>query len=302
MLALLVIPALLGLVFLFDDDDDSSDDMIETTDDGLETTTLSDTETDFEGGDADERAVGNDLDNTLSGGAGDDVLVGNGGADDLNGDAGADTVFGGSGNDTATGGAGDDEVFLGAGADEYTPGETAAEGNDAGNDTVNGGVGSDVIVDLQGSNTLTGSGGNDILSAIDGLRDDGTFGPDEELGTTDILRGGDDDDALIGDDGDEMTGGSGADAFYVAIDETRVQQSVVITDFNVSEDSLAVVRFGDTTAQEDVTFVPDATQNALGAFFNGTQIAVLEGLGEEDIAAITVAVFDQDDYDARLSA
>lgn len=306
MLALLLIPALLGLVLILDDDDDddSTDAIAQDADDGFETTTLSASETDFNGTESAERAVGNDLDNVLRGGAGDDVLIGNNGADVLVGDEGNDTVFGGSGNDTATGGAGDDEVFLGAGADQYTPGATTSVGNDAGDDTINAGVGRDIVVDLRGSNLLTGSGGNDILSAIDGLQDDGTFGPDSEFGTTDILRGGIGNDALIGDDGDEMTGGSGADAFYVAIDESRAQDSVVITDFDVTSDSLAVLRFGDVDpdAEEEITFTRDTAQNLVRAFFNGTEVAVLQGVRADEIAEISVAVFDDDDYAARLIA
>lgn len=303
MLALLLIPALLGLALFIDDgDDDTSSDVGDMPQDDLDTTTLSDTETSFDGDDTDQRITGNALDNTLNGGGGDDVLIGNEGADALDGEMGPDTVYGGSGNDTATGGAGDDLVFLGAGADEYTPGATAAQANDAGDDSVNGGVGNDVIVDLLGTNTLTGSGGDDILSAIDALRDDGTFGPAAQLGTADILRGGDGSDALVGDDGDEMTGGTGADAFYTAIDETRAQDSVIITDFNVAEDSFAVLRFNATSEDEDVTFAHDASANAVRAFFNGTEVAVLQGVAEADIAAISVAVFDEADYIARLSA
>ena len=303
MLALLLLPALLGLALFMDDgDDDTADDMAADPQDDLDTTTLSETDTSFEGDMTDQRITGNDLDNTLSGGGGDDVLVGNAGADVLNGDAGEDTVYGGSGNDTATGNAGDDLVFLGAGADEYTPGDTAATGDDAGDDTVNGGVGNDVIVDLRGANTLTGSGGNDILSAIDGLRDDGTFGPDAELSTADILRGGSGNDALVGDDGDEMTGGAGDDAFFVANDEARTQDAVIITDFNVNEDSFAVLRFNEDGDDEEVTFTHDPANNAVRAFFNGTEVAVLNGVAAADMGNISVAVFDEEDYTARLNA
>lgn len=301
MLALLLIPALLGLAFLFDGDDDSDNDTNNATDD-LDTTTLNDTDTDFTGTETGERAIGNDLSNTLRGGGGGDVLAGNGGDDLIDGETGADTLYGGSGNDTVIGGEGDDLVFLGAGADQYTPGDTAADQRDIGDDTINGGVGDDVIVDLLGSNTLTGSGGDDILSAIDALRDDGTQGPASQLGTADNLSGGAGDDALIGDEGDEMTGGTGNDDFYVAIDEARSQDVVTITDFNVSEDSFAVLRLDETSEEADVTFAENTGQNSITAFFNGAEIAVLNGLDAGDIENISVAVFDEADYLARLIA
>lgn len=300
MLALLIIPALLGLAFIIDDDDSS--DSVEAQTDDLDTTTLSETDTDLVGTDDGERIIGNDLENTLRGGNGDDILAGNGGADLIDGETGADTLYGGSGNDTVIGGEGDDLVFLGAGADQYTPGDTAAEQRDIGDDTINGGVGADVIVDLLGSNLITGSGGDDVLSAIDALRDDGTQGPAAELGTADVLRGGTGDDALIGDEGDEMTGGSGDDAYYVGIDEARTQEVVTITDFNTAEDSFAVLRLNETDDEADVTFAANTGQNSVSAFFNGAEIAVLNGLNGNDIEDISVAVFDEADYLARLTA
>ena len=269
MLALLLIPALLGIALLFDDDD--SDETTNTETDDVDTTTLSETETSFDGTDSAERAIGNDLDNTLNGGNGDDILAGNGGADVIHGENGADTLYGGSGNDTVSGGEGDDTVFLGAGADQYTPGDTAADQRDIGDDTINGGVGDDVIVDLLGSNLITGSGGDDVLSTIDALRNDGTQGPAAELGTTDVLRGGTGNDALIGDDGDEMTGGAGNDAFYAAIDEACDQEVVTITDFNTNEDSFAVLRLNETDEEAKVTFTSNAGQSSVSAFFGDTQ-------------------------------
>lgn len=298
MLALLLIPALLGLAVMFDDDDETTAE----ADDGLESTTLNETDTEFTGTDNAERITGNDLDNILRGGAGDDVVSGNAGADAIDGGTGADTLYGGSGNDTVSGDAGDDLVFLGAGADQYTPGDTAAEQRDIGDDTVNGGVGDDVIVDLLGANTLTGSGGDDILSAIDALRDDGTRGPATEIGTPDVLRGGAGSDDLIGDNGDEMTGGAGNDNFYIAVDEAAPQEVVTLTDFNVAEDSFAVLRFIETEADPVITFEQNTGQNSVSAFFNGAEIAVLDGLGADDIENISVAVFDEADYLARLNA
>jgi len=304
MLALLLIPALLGLALFIDSDDDSDDTATANgADDDLDTTTLAQNQTDFDGGAGDERAVGNALDNALSGGAGNDVLVGNGGDDDIEGNTGDDTLYGGSGNDTVSGNEGDDLVFLGAGADEYAPGDTAASQQfDAGDDTVNGGVGDDVIVDLLGSNLLTGSGGDDVLAAIDALRDDGSFSPASELGTIDTLRGGTGDDALVGDDGDVMSGGTGSDDFYAAIDESRAQDSVVITDFDVARDTFAVVRLTEDGTDEDVTFTQNAGDSDVRALFNGEEIAILRDVTLADLDGISVSVFSQDDLDARLNA
>lgn len=117
-----------------------------------------------------------------------------------------------------------------------------------------------------------------------------------------MLRGGAGSDELIGDNGDEMTGGAGNDNFYIAVDEAAPQEVVTLTDFNVAEDSFAVLRFNETEADPVITFEQNTGQNSVSAFFNGDEIAVLDGLGADDIENISVAIFDEADYLARLNA
>src|SRR5262245_1222445 len=147
-----------------------------------------------------------DLAAALSGGAGNDTLNGTANADQLfglagndtlNGRGGNDALFGGDGNDVLTGGTGDDQVFGEAGDDRLV--WNAGDGNDIieGGDGVDrleiNGNGSDETVQILANGTrvfvgvtsagvtstldvagvenivVTGSGGNDTLTASNGL-------------------------------------------------------------------------------------------------------------------------------------
>jgi Ca2+-binding RTX toxin-like protein len=179
--------------------------------------------------------AGND---TITGGSGADQLFGQDGNDILNGKAGDDLLFGGAGNDVLTGGSGNDQVFGQDGNDRmiWNPGD----GNDlfeggAGIDTaeVNGGNGAETFtitangdrvrldrlqpapfnLDIGTTENLVinANGGDDIITAGNGLAGliqltiDGGDG-------NDTITGGDGNDVLIGGDGnDTITGGRGND-------------------------------------------------------------------------------------------
>ncbi|HEY7247711.1 MAG TPA: calcium-binding protein [Xanthobacteraceae bacterium] len=183
----------------------------------------------------------------LFGGAGNDVLTAGSGADQLFGGAGNDTLlgkggddllFGGAGNDVLTGGAGNDQVFGEAGNDRmiWNPGDGSDlfEGGD-GNDTaeVNGGNGSEVFtITANGSRVrfdrldpapfsldigttenlvLHANGGDDVITAGNGLAGLINLTLDGGAGN-DAITGGDGNDTLIGGDGDDIvTGGRGND-------------------------------------------------------------------------------------------
>jgi Ca2+-binding RTX toxin-like protein len=183
----------------------------------------------------------------LFGGAGNDVLTGGSGADQLFGGAGNDTLlgkggddllFGGAGNDVLTGGAGNDQVFGEAGNDRmiWNPGDGSDlfEGGD-GNDTaeVNGGNGAEIFsVTANGSRVrfdrlspapfsldigttenlvLHANGGDDVITAGNGLAGLINLTLDGGAGN-DTITGGDGNDMLIGGDGDDViTGGRGSD-------------------------------------------------------------------------------------------
>ncbi|MFO1070301.1 MAG: cadherin-like domain-containing protein [Geminicoccaceae bacterium] len=85
----------------------------------------------------------------------------------------------------------------------------------AGSDTLTGTRGNDILVDIGGSNTLSGLAGNDaITGGSDGDTAYGGAGTDLLLGLggTDVLDGGSDGDRLWGGGGDDsLIGGSGHD-------------------------------------------------------------------------------------------
>jgi Hemolysin-type calcium-binding repeat (2 copies). len=179
--------------------------------------------------------AGND---TLTGGSGNDQLFGQGGDDILNGKGGNDLLFGGLGNDVLTGGTGDDQVFGQEGDDRmiWNPGDgTDLFEGGAGNDTaeVNGGNGSETFsitsngtrvrfdrltpapfsLDIGTTETLVlnANGGDDVITAGNGLASLIQLKIDGGAGN-DTITGGDGNDTLIGGDGnDVIDGGRGND-------------------------------------------------------------------------------------------
>lgn len=190
--------------------------------------------------------AGND---SLTGGSGSDMLFGQAGNDTLLGKGGNDLLFGGTDNDTLIGGAGDDQMFGEAGNDLmiWNPGDGTdlMEGGD-GTDTaqVNGGNGAETFtITANGSRVrfdrlspapfsldigttenlvLNANGGDDIITAGNGLASlihltiDGGAGNDQITGGdgNDTLLGGDGNDLIIGGrGGDLLFGGAGDDTF-----------------------------------------------------------------------------------------
>src|SRR6202023_539035 len=183
----------------------------------------------------------------LFGGAGNDVLTGGSGANQLFGGAGNDTLlgkggddllFGGAGDDVLTGGGGNDQVFGEAGNDRmiWNPGDGSDlfEGGD-GTDTaqVNGGNGAETFtITANGTRVLFArtdpapftldigttenlvlhaNGGDDVITAGNGLAGLINLTLDGGAGN-DTITGGDGNDMLIGGDGDDViTGGPGSD-------------------------------------------------------------------------------------------
>jgi Ca2+-binding RTX toxin-like protein len=178
---------------------------------------------------------GND---SLTGGSGDDMLFGQDGDDILNGKGGNDLLLGGAGNDLLTGGTGDDNVFGQDGNDRmvWNPGDGSDlfEGG-AGNDTaeVNGGNGAETFsitangtrvrfdrlspapftLDIGTTENLVlhANGGDDVITAGNGLASLIQLTLDGGAGN-DTITGGDGNDTLIGGDGnDTLIGGRGND-------------------------------------------------------------------------------------------
>ena len=191
--------------------------------------------------------AGNDV---LTGGSGNDQLFGGSGNDILNGKGGDDLLFGGAGNDTLIGGSGNDQMFGQAGNDLmiWNPGDGTdlMEGGD-GNDTaqVNGGNGAEIFtITANGSRVrfdrtspapfsldigttenlvLNANGGDDVITAGNGLAGLIHLTLDGGAGN-DTITGGDGNDTLIGGDGnDVIIGGRGNDtALLGAGDDTFI--------------------------------------------------------------------------------
>src|SRR5262245_17808344 len=178
---------------------------------------------------------GNDV---LTGGSSADLIFGQAGDDTLLGKGGDDQRFGGSGNDIITGGAGTDQMFGEAGNDRmiWNPGDGSdlIEGG-AGNDTaeVNGGnVAETFTITANGARVrfdrvspgpfnldigttehlvLNANGGDDIITAGNGLAGLIQLTIDGGAGN-DTITGGDGNDRLFGGDGNDLiTGGRGDD-------------------------------------------------------------------------------------------
>lgn len=109
--------------------------------------------------------------------------------------------------------------------------------------TIDGGAGDDILNDYDGNDTLIGGEGNDLLNGrwgantlIGGDGDDRLYSSDNGG----ILDGGDGNDELM-TTGGEMTGGAGADIFYLML---NYEGTTVIHDFKAGEDQFKV--YGDS--------------------------------------------------------
>ena len=188
--------------------------------------------------------VGTSSDDDLLGTAGDDVILAGGGNDLVNGLSGADSIYLGAGNDIALIEGEGVTLVLGDGEDQVILGEIA----------------SSVIIDdfYAGDSsvfipTLKGSSDGDLLVGNDDRAELlFGFGGDDQLygfGQSDFLNGGSGSDRLFGGRGDDvlvatlgsdiLSGGEGADIFVV--DNVSVESVHLITDFEPSLDTLAVL-------------------------------------------------------------
>jgi Ca2+-binding RTX toxin-like protein len=157
------------------------------------------------GGSGNDSLTGSVGSNILSGGEGDDVLSGLGGDDVLYGEEGADTLKGGDGRDVLTGGPGSDRLQGGAGTDlvsyaDETRDVVASLDGKANDGPVAAAFSSQEVVTLADESDaidrtvegLVGGEGNDTLTGNDGEN---------------ILAGGEGDDDLDGQGGGDLIDG-----------------------------------------------------------------------------------------------
>jgi len=250
---------------------------------------------------------------TLTGGSGSDLLFGQSGDDTLLGKNGDDFLFGGSGDDVLTGGRGNDQVFGEAGNDRmiWNPGDGSAlnEGG-SGNDTieVNGGnVSENFTITANGSRVrfdrtspgpffldvgtsenlvLNANGGDDVITAGNGLARLINLTIDGGAGN-DTITGGDGDDRLSGGDGnDTINGGRGNDfANMGAGDDTFVWNPGEGSDVVVGGDGHDAMLFNGANINEKV----DITADGSGVRFTrdvGTVTMDLDGVERIDFNAL----------------
>jgi Ca2+-binding RTX toxin-like protein len=310
LMLLLLLPVVLGGVLLAggDNDDNESEPDPET---GPRFGTSGD---DLMRGAAEDNnlngAAGDDLmfgyrgDDTLAGGLGDDLI--NGGLDDdvLQGGNGEDLLVGGQGNDNLQGGRGEDFLIGGSG-----------------DDTLDGGEDDDILVGSTGADSLYGGAGDDVLDGVspeagaslktgvaalvEGFTEDARvvfptitdadinrfladFASEEGEHAPDALFGGAGEDALLGDNGDTLSGGADEDRF--AVNWTTGNAPVQITDYDTvaSEEILIVV--SDNLPGPPVLGLRDSFDgSATQILVNGEVAATLTGVmsAQVNLAAIT---------------
>jgi|GEM_PF-5184211 Ca2+-binding RTX toxin-like protein len=236
----------------------------------------------------------------LSGTGGDDIINATDEATSIRGNAGNDLLFGGDNDENISGEDGRDTIVAGGGDDTFSGGRgndliylgdgddrsAGFDGQDRGNDTVYGGAGDDVLRDDAGSNLTFGGIGNDTISSVN------TF-TGAELNGADTLIGGAGDDFLSGDAGDLMYGGIGEDQFNVWDNGAA---ATIIADFNVNDDVLMIV-VPSTGSAEPLEFTHNAAQNGVAVTIGDDIVAFLHGVTANQIATLrteaSVTVFDR---------
>ncbi|EKE70759.1 calcium-binding protein [Celeribacter baekdonensis] len=256
----------------------------------------------FNGTDAREYIIGTSSDDTIFAGGGDDTITSGGGDDTLVGNGGNDFIYAGTGNDIAEGGWGDDRIELGGGDDTYGFGLTAGNLEDnaqiylqGGNDTVLGQEGNDTIIDISGANVLSGGEGDDILYGYDVVDELATSGnlPPETGDTSDHLIGGAGNDVIFADNGDQVTGGTGADSIAAAFQRDIAETAITVTDFDLSEDKLIVDVYGNNLQEltnEELSF--SDTPEGLAVTYLGETVAVLNGITAANLPADPSSIFE----------
>lgn len=274
MIALLMIPALLSLAFVFDF---FGDDETTATDDAVNNPDTDELTSD------NDIFIGDATDETIVAGPGDDYVDSKGGNDRIFAGSGDDTVSSGDGDDRMMGGTGDDVIFSGAGNDLVRPGDGddrvfLGAGNDfvaidsEGDDFIRGGKGADFIDDRAGANTIFGEEGADIIIATD----------DDETEGADSVHGGYGNDTILADEGDTVTGGANEDQFLVEIGDATDDAPTIITDMNPDEDRVTLL-FNENAVNAEVELLQADNGEDVNVLVDGNLQTVLQGVELADL-------------------
>ena len=223
--------------------------------------------------------------------------VGSPEADQLNASL-ADIVYGIDGDDLIDAFASDDnQLYGGAGNDEIIVGGSniqafGARGDDlidasadSGNNRLVGGVGKDEII-VGSNDQVLGAKGDDLIDASAGGGNNRLYGGagDDEIivGSNDQAFGARGDDRFfVGSSGDnQLTGGEGADAFWIASAELP-DGSNTITDFDSGMDVLGIGGLGISFA--DLSLSQDGSDAVISAL--GQDLAVLNNIQSSALSA-----------------
>jgi Ca2+-binding RTX toxin-like protein len=173
--------------------------------DGIDSLTGGDGNDVIYGGLGSDKALGGLGRDYLSGGLGSDKLYGGLGKDSLYGDEGNDSLYGDAGHDNLDGGDGNDKLY-GGDDDDYLSGQE-------GNDRLDGGRGDDDLYGGAGSDYLAGGVGDDLIDGRDPSPSTPPTTP--PVPSRDRLLGGDGNDTVVVDEGDNALGGKGVDTLDI---------------------------------------------------------------------------------------
>jgi Ca2+-binding RTX toxin-like protein len=221
-------------------------------------------------------------------GEGDDTVLGSLGNDEIITRSGDDYVIGDAGDDRINLGDGDDIAGLALRADGTVASNTAF--TEPGDDTILGGPGNDQIADFQGSNTIEGNTGNDILNATD-IEFAGVVTPD-------FVFGGFGSDTITVDEGDTVNTGPGNDTTIIDLFNFQgngpAPAAVTITDFSLEKDDIvlsgpaALINTPPLTDPDDQFSTPvtelisplrieDTTDGSANVFLNDVLFLIVQG-------------------------
>lgn len=150
----------------------------------------------------------------------------------------------------------------------------------SGSDLLVGGAGDDCLYGGNGSDTLEGGDGNDLIVAVSN-----PYLADEAAASE--LLGGDGNDTLIGEGGDHLIGGSGVDYFNVFSDTRADSFPAIISDFDVSSESL-LIEIQDGKMGGEIEFDVNSTDTGVEVVVNGIPVVLLEGVEQTSNMSITV--------------
>lgn len=228
------------------------------------------------------------------------TLVTGDGADFVEGTEG-NTIVTGNGEDTVLVGS-DSSVSTGDGNDQVVIGQNGP----ASNTSADGGAGNDevTVVEANGNNNLFGAAGNDTLTVVEGSRQLSFGGSGNDTltsnGSNNRLYGGSGDDklfssvndSLFGGDGDDvlfagqaggnrLSGGGGADQFWIANSSLPTSKNIV-TDFAIGVDVIGLGGIG-VTQFSALTLLQQGSDTLVKT--GNTELASLVGITSTSLTA-----------------